>query len=374
VVEEKTSRVEEEINERIKGLVNEDHDIDLDHIILKIDSKNDTDITYVDSKLSLKDKVHTVLARVNPNRTKFRIKPGLYAMGNPNEESEVLVTSNYKLTFDTLRRELEGVDCYILVLNTHGVNVWCAAGKGTFSSAELSYRVNKHNVKNVVRHKRLILPQLGASTMNMVDVRKHCKMNIVYGPVRASDIKNFLLNNLECSREERNVTFNLVDRLVLIPVDFISNFKWVLYAFILSLLFNMVTHGFDQSVIMMSATHSIPYLMALVFATVIFPILLPIIPFKAFSLKGMVLSIPLVVYLSINSELLLMSDILASVVVQLILIASLVTFLSLNFTGTTNFTSFSGVKIETKYQLNALKILVPLSFVALFLSMIWGGL
>ena len=65
---------------------------------------------------------------------RFAVDPGLYALRNPGEQAPVLVTANYKMSFDRLRQALPGRDAWILVLDTNGINVWCAAGKGTFAT------------------------------------------------------------------------------------------------------------------------------------------------------------------------------------------------------------------------------------------------
>lgn len=93
-------------------------------------------------------------------------------MGAASADSPVLVTANYKLTFDTLRRELAGVDVWVLVLDTRGVNVWCAAGKNLFSHDELALRVQRTGLERVVRHRRLILPQLAATGVSARQVKK----------------------------------------------------------------------------------------------------------------------------------------------------------------------------------------------------------
>ena len=72
---------------------------------------------------------------------RYLIAPGLYRIGKPEANSPVLVTANYKLTVDTVRRWLAGMNVWLLVLDTKGVNVWCAAGKGTFGTAELVRRI-----------------------------------------------------------------------------------------------------------------------------------------------------------------------------------------------------------------------------------------
>ena len=68
------------------------------------------------------------------NRDKYKVAPGLYKIGNPGFKSDVLLTANYKLTFDTLRKNLSGLNIWIQVIDIKGINVWCAAGKGTQTS------------------------------------------------------------------------------------------------------------------------------------------------------------------------------------------------------------------------------------------------
>ena len=69
------------------------------------------------------------------------VAPGLYRIGDPSPSSAVLVTCNYRMTVDLVRRDLAGNNCWLLVLDTFGVNVWCAAGKGTFGTDELVRRI-----------------------------------------------------------------------------------------------------------------------------------------------------------------------------------------------------------------------------------------
>lgn len=101
------------------------------------------------------------LARFGWRRSHHRVKPGLYKLGDPIQESLVFVSANYTLSFDVLRSSLKGIDCYILVLDTKGINVWCAAGKGTFDTLELVHRIEMTKLFEVVKHHTIILPQLG---------------------------------------------------------------------------------------------------------------------------------------------------------------------------------------------------------------------
>ncbi len=93
------------------------------------------------TKLSVADHAMSVLARFGIGRNSYGIAPGIYCTGTPAADSPVLVTANYKLTFDALRKELSSVDAWILVLDTRGINVWCAAGKSLFSTEEVIKRV-----------------------------------------------------------------------------------------------------------------------------------------------------------------------------------------------------------------------------------------
>ncbi len=85
----------------------------------------------------------------------YAIDPGLYALGDPDRESPVLVSANYKMSFDDLRSALPGRNLWILVLDTKGINVWCAAGKGTFGTEELVKRIEASHLKEIVSHRSI---------------------------------------------------------------------------------------------------------------------------------------------------------------------------------------------------------------------------
>ncbi len=57
-------------------------------------------------------------------RMRYRVEPGLCRVGDPPPESPVLVTATYKLTVDTVRKALRGLNVWLLILDTRGVNVW----------------------------------------------------------------------------------------------------------------------------------------------------------------------------------------------------------------------------------------------------------
>jgi len=101
----------------------------------------------------------------------YRVEPGLYAVGSPDRKSYVFISANYKLSFDHLRRALDEMNAWILVINTKGINVWCAAGKKTFGTNEIIQRITSHRLEQLVDHHRIILPQLGATGVAAHEVK-----------------------------------------------------------------------------------------------------------------------------------------------------------------------------------------------------------
>jgi len=265
-----------------------------------------------------------------------RVEPGLYSLRNPTPESPVFVTANYTLSFDALRTALKDFDCYILVLDTKGVNVWCAAGKGTFGTEELVGKIESTGLKETVKHRKLILPQLGAPGVAAHEVRKRTGFSIEYGPVRAEDLPEYLKTH-QASEEMRRVRFNLKDRAILVPVEVKNSLLWALPISI----FLYVVSGLWMALLVLA-----------IFAAgvVLFPLLLPILPTKHFASKGMILGA--VAGLLIWGARFLIDKwsfgaaTIGYLLTYVLLISPWVGYISLNFTGASTFTSRTGVRKE----------------------------
>ena len=156
------------------------------------------------------------------SRMNYAVPPGLYRLNQPNADSPVLVTANYKLTFDALRKELSGLNLWILVLDTGGINVWCAAGKGTFGTKELASKIESSGLADKVHHRKIILPQLGAVGVCAHDIKKQTGFEVIYGPVQAKDLPEFLHSGLKKSPDMRQVPFGFKERAVLIPIELLG--------------------------------------------------------------------------------------------------------------------------------------------------------
>jgi len=275
----------------------------------------------------------------------------MYAVGNPDETSDVFISANYKLSFDILRRELKGINAWILVLDTKGINVWCAAGKGTFGTAELVKRITAANLGSLVSHRRIIVPQLGATGVRATEVKKKSGFHVYFGPVEASDIKQYCTDNYRASPEMRQIQFGIIQRLVLTPIELNQALKlFPLAGVIILIIFGLQPAG----IIFKNAwLEGWPFvflcLVAIVIGALITPLLLPFIPGRPFAFKGWVTGaaaiVPLVTLTPAGGESMFLK---ASAMALFPLMSS---FLALQFTGATTFTTISGVKKELKFWL-----------------------
>jgi hypothetical protein len=306
-------------------------------------------IPAVRTKLSRKDILGKVKARFGIGRMNYKVKPGLYAVGNARQDSPVLVSANYKLSFDSLRRELGGLDAWILVLDTKGINVWCAAGKGTFGTDELVHWVEATGLSRVVSHRVLILPQLGAPGVAAHEVTRRTRFKVVYGPVRAVDIKDFLAAGMKATPEMRLVTFKLKDRFVLTALELTNPFKYlVIITAVLWILDLLGLH-------LLSWKGWYPYLGAILIGGFIVPILLPWIPGRVFAWKGWLLGVLWAAFVNIQQGLLpLTSASWERAAAHFLLLPAISAFLAMGFTGSSTYTSLSGVLKEMRYAVPAI--------------------
>ena len=308
----------------------------------------------VSSSLTWTDRLGTFKARWGIGRMNYTIDSGLYALGIPDSQSPVLVTANYKMSFDKLREALPGRNLWILVLDTKGINVWCASGKGTFGTDELVGRIESSGLSQIVSHREMILPQLSGPGVAAHQVKKLSGFKVIYGPIRSKDLPAFLDNGLEATPEMRLKTFPTWDRIVLIPMELVQALRAgviiILILFILSFLgnsgegwANALSHGLFSALAILAA---------ILVGVVLTPVLLPWLPGRAFSLKGLGLGLLAALiltafrwddWITISGRL--------EIIAWLLLIPALSTYLAMNFTGASTYTSLSGVKKEMRWAL-----------------------
>jgi hypothetical protein len=322
-------------------------------------------VPQVSTRLSIRDRAGTWRVRCGLGRGGYRVAPGIYAVGDPVHSSPVLATANYKLSFDALRKELADIDAWILVLDTKGVNVWCAAGKGSFGTAELLDRIARARLRDLVSHNVLILPQLAASGVAAPEIARVSKFRVVWGPVRASDIPAFLAAGMVKTDAMRSVRFRLADRMAVAPIEFVHSWPYLVGALLLSLAGAL---PFDPLFLarfwwLFAATAG-----SVAVGAFAFPALLPILPSRAFAAKGAFLGAlwgALCAACVISSGAFGPGAAFGLGAAFVLASTAAVSLIGLNFTGSSTFTCQRGTTLEVE------KSLVP-AIAALALGIIAG--
>ncbi len=291
------------------------------------------------TSLTYADHAGACMARWGINRMRYIVPPGRYAIGTPGPDAPVLVTGNYKMSFDMVRNALSGRNAWLLVLETFGVNVWCAAGKGTFGTAELVRRIQKTGLHQAVSHRQLLLPILGAPGVSAHEVAKRTGFTVRYAAIRAEDLPSFLDNGMVTTPEMRKIGFTTYDRLVLVPVEIVLTLKSIALFGGALFLAALLANGFGAATVM-----TLAYLGAVLTGVAIVPVLLPWIPGRSFAVKGalagVVWSADLYLYAGGGSWSV------TTTIAAFLALPAICAFYALNFTGCTTYTSPSGVKKE----------------------------
>lgn len=303
-------------------------------------------------KWNIKDRLGEIAARFGYKRIEYAVAPGLYALGAPDETSPVLVSANYKLSFDVLRRDSK-IDAWLLVIDTKGVNVWCAAGKGTFSEAEIIKRIKDTGLEKVVKHKTLILPLLSAPGVAAHEIRKQTGFKAVFGPIEARDIKKFIENGLKNDVQMKTVEFPAMRRLEVAWLELSVSLYKAFWPFVIFALISSVEKtGFNFYA---GAYRAFFYggaaLTGIISGSVLFSLFLPYLPGRYFSVKGALIGLvtAVLVLAGINAQELPFYRI--KIPAFLMLGTAISSFVAMNYTGATTFTSISGVKKEIKDSL-----------------------
>lgn len=289
-----------------------------------------------------------IKARTTAHRMQYTVPPGLYAVGQPDDAGDVFVSANYKLSFDVLRRELTGLNAWILVLDTKSINVWCAAGKGTFGTDELVYRIKEAQIDKVVSRKQIIVPQLGAPGVSAAAVKRQTGFRVLFGPVRARDIPAYIHNKYSATPDMRKITFPLKDRLILTPMEIVPILKkFPVYALVILIIFGLQPVG----ILFRDAwSGGWPFLLAgflaMLAGAFLTPTLLPFVPFRSFAVKGWIVGMVVMLVAHLTGMIQVSSTLLT--IVLYCLFPLLASYIALQFTGSTPFTGISGVKRELK--------------------------
>lgn len=162
----------------------------------------------------------------------LRTETGLRVFGNPDENSPVFVTSNYDLTVKRVSRYLKQLDCYLLVAQSGGVNVWCASAAEAFTAHSVISAIETSRIGKRVKHRNLILPALSAPGINTRIIEEETGWQCRFGPVYARDIPEYVAKGFRKTEAMQRIKYDLADRLD-VAIGCTLPFYFLILAFLL---------------------------------------------------------------------------------------------------------------------------------------------
>jgi acetyl-CoA decarbonylase/synthase complex subunit gamma len=124
------------------------------------------------------------------------VTQGIYEIGSPDENSPVLVTTNFSLTYFIVSGEIEGsrVPSWLLIMDTEGLSVMTAWAAGKFAGDMVGTFVKKCGIADKIKHKKIIIPGYAASISGEME-EELPDWEIMIGPRDASLIPKYLKDN-----------------------------------------------------------------------------------------------------------------------------------------------------------------------------------
>jgi len=147
------------------------------------------------------------------------VRSGLYRIGSPTPDSPLLLTCNFYMTFKQVVKALQGRHCWLLVEDTEGWNVWCAADARIFSAEKAAALMRAYDVNNLCNHKTIVVPRLGGTIARRLSEltalrpglrraqssRSGQGWRVIKGPIEARDLPAFIEGGLVTTRPMRSL-------------------------------------------------------------------------------------------------------------------------------------------------------------------------
>lgn len=180
---------------------------------------------------------------------------GLLQFGEPTERSPVFVSGNWFYVVRRLKKKLEGRNCYLLVADSAGINVWCASGVGDFNEHKIADAVNSSGLREVVSHRTLILPQLCAVGVDQEALRAECSFRAQWGPANLDDLDKFFENGCRVTDEMRLVQWSRLENVYIAIGKLVAYYLWFIVYGAYVLFFGPAYNGYALFVAIMLFTN-----------------------------------------------------------------------------------------------------------------------
>lgn len=138
-----------------------------------------------------------LVARLNiytdPQRP-MMMQQGIYPVGNPNEDSPVLITTNFALTYFIVSGEIEAsrVPSWLMVMDTEGLSVLTAWAAGKFVGDAIGQFVKKSGITEKVKHRKIVIPGFVATVSGDLEEELGPEWEVKIGPREAAHLSPFL--------------------------------------------------------------------------------------------------------------------------------------------------------------------------------------
>jgi len=118
------------------------------------------------------------------------VEPGLRTFGNPDRNAPVLYTTNFALTYYTVKEDFKDIDCYLLVIDTEGISVESAIAGGKLTAEKVAEAIKESGIEKMVDHRRIVSPGLAARISG--ETEEASGWEVLVGPRDSAGIKPFL--------------------------------------------------------------------------------------------------------------------------------------------------------------------------------------
>ncbi|RLI40611.1 acetyl-CoA decarbonylase/synthase complex subunit gamma, partial [Candidatus Bathyarchaeota archaeon] len=137
-------------------------------------------------------------------RKPVSVEPGLRVFGSPNENSPVMLTTNYALTYFTVESDIKkaNIDCYLIVVDTEGISVESAVAGRYLTADKIAEAIKETGIEKKVNHKYLIIPGLAARLSGETEEALGGDWRVLVGPKDSSGIPEFLKRKWPPKEEE----------------------------------------------------------------------------------------------------------------------------------------------------------------------------
>ncbi len=121
-----------------------------------------------------------------------QVEPKVYRIGEPNENSPVMFTTNFSLTYYTVESDVESsrIPSYILVVDTEGTSVLTAYSGDKLNEKTVADAMAKHEVEGLVKHRKLIIP--GYVAVMSGKLEEATNWEVMVGPRECSMLPKYL--------------------------------------------------------------------------------------------------------------------------------------------------------------------------------------